>query len=85
MKPSTFSRPTPIVEKQTHSLLGKHVLSDDYLISFWLDVLPSIYSPKCKRSQSPEWLPEEISHHVMPLAKRYGLDLDGVLLDYMRM
>lgn len=37
------------------------------------------------RIKSPEWLPEEISHHVMPLAKRYGLDLDVVLLDYMRM
>lgn len=37
------------------------------------------------RIKSPEWLPEEISHHVMPLAKRYALDLDVVLLDYMRM
>eukprot|EP00752_Nemacystus_decipiens_P005910 g5342.t1 len=36
------------------------------------------------RVQSPDWLPEEISHHVLPLAKRYGLDPDAVLLDYMR-
>lgn len=35
--------------------------------------------------QSPEWLPEEINHHVMPMAKRYRLDLDTVLLEYMRM
>ncbi|CAN0358864.1 unnamed protein product, partial [Ectocarpus fasciculatus] len=37
------------------------------------------------RVQSPDWLPEEISHHVLPLANRYGLDPDSVLLDYMRM
>ncbi|CAM9795603.1 unnamed protein product [Ascophyllum nodosum] len=36
------------------------------------------------RVQNPEWLPEEISHHVMPMAKRYRLDLDTVLLEYMR-
>ncbi|CAM9874736.1 unnamed protein product, partial [Discosporangium mesarthrocarpum] len=37
------------------------------------------------RVQSPDLLPLEIRYHVLPLAKRYSMDPDAVLLDYMHM
>lgn len=37
------------------------------------------------RCQSPECLPREITYHVLPLAARYCLVPDAVLLDYMLM
>ncbi|CAM9285216.1 unnamed protein product, partial [Choristocarpus tenellus] len=37
------------------------------------------------RVQSPDLLPLEISYHVVPLARHYGMDPDAVLLDYIQM